>query len=519
MTDLSLSTAELPEDPRHRPLDLASLEDPFQSKKGFQSNAQFSSDVIEGSANTQRIQESQRRDVQALRDEILKSRLSLRELRIDLGRQRAKIREMEIKLWKEWQFHRNNDNDLNGKVLDELYEDIDQALDVMGPGEEDYNDKEDELNVMELELEGLEADFYSTIDSPGNFTRPRSHTASSLSRNSLATMRSEGAKMGSAVDSPMHQYLSRLGDARIIKERLYELISEKSQYLDIQKNREAVGHPQYQPNVDFLADYERIYNEELSQLQIVETEVASLARKAGVETASTGGTLELPVHTSWVATAMSDSSGQITAASEGISATPQLTPEPTYSPTSSDTLVARLRINDWIFTILQISHLERARHKAELGNPNLDDAEWLRLVGKHWQRDQGVFDEGPPKGSTSPALARHQRSQAQSHGGSPSMTKTMLGIGGNGFSEQRQRQEPKRYDTDSFTASASRPEFSPFLASSFSSISQVGDGSAAALGCDNGCRATVAMHQLNQVSGTHEAEKRGLQIENRTRKG
>ena len=36
---------------------------------------------------------------------------------------------------------------------------------------------------------------------------------------------------------------------------------------------------------------------------------------------------------------------------------------------------------------------------------------------------------------------------------------------------------PESYDSDSFDAEYSRPDSSPFLDSSFSSISQIGDGS------------------------------------------
>lgn len=54
------------------------------------------------------------------------------------------------------------------------------------------------------------------------------------------------------IGSPMQQYLSKLGDARITEERLHELRSGKPRYLDIQRDREKLDHLKYQPNVDSL---------------------------------------------------------------------------------------------------------------------------------------------------------------------------------------------------------------------------------------------------------------------------
>lgn len=95
--------------------------------------------------------ESVKPEIRALRGETLISRLGLRELRTDIGQQRAKIREMETRLWKELQRHRNGPNDLKITVIDQLYEDVSQALDLVGPREEEYDMKEDELNVLEFQ--------------------------------------------------------------------------------------------------------------------------------------------------------------------------------------------------------------------------------------------------------------------------------------------------------------------------------------------------------------------------------
>ena len=72
-------------------------------------------------------------DIRALKHNILKARLSLHEQRADLDQQRAKIRELEITLRKDLRFYQNLDRDLASEILYTLFEEISQALDVVGP--------------------------------------------------------------------------------------------------------------------------------------------------------------------------------------------------------------------------------------------------------------------------------------------------------------------------------------------------------------------------------------------------
>ncbi|KAL8793195.1 MAG: hypothetical protein Q9195_004225 [Heterodermia aff. obscurata] len=491
------------------------LEDPFLGGFAYQSRDENKSPAFPELSSNSGPQHSQRHDLQGLKDEILKKRLGLRELRTDLGRQRAKVREMQIKFWEELRNHRNNSSALNLTVLDELHEDITQALDVLGPEEEDYNEKEDDLNVLEYRLESLEADNNTATGSSDYLARPQSFTTISSRRNSAVTMHSQRCQPDSDVNSPMYRYLSRLGDARIIKERLYELRSEKAQYLDIQRDREALGHPQYQPNIDFLADYEKMFNEEFSQLQIVEMDVAKLAQEAGLDPPNPSGELINDArHTDSSHIATPNSSTQTIAATP---ASPRTTLTPTNFSTLPATPAARQRINDWILFILELSPLERARHKAILGDPNLDDVEWASLVGKYWQRNQAVFDEEAWRGSISPEIERRQISpHNKSCEGSPAMVKPVSNSGKVDTNEQRL--ERSSYDTDSLIAGATGPNSSPFLRSSSSSISQSGFGLQDTTGSGNEFRPLMIASKLSQVSRTSVGEKPGLGMEDETRK-
>lgn len=64
------------------------------------------------------------------------------------------------------------------------------------------------------------------------------------------------------IDSPMQQHPS------LVKPRCSRSASTSfgwrspSTLKYIQRDRETLSHPQYQPNVEFLADFEKVYHEE-----------------------------------------------------------------------------------------------------------------------------------------------------------------------------------------------------------------------------------------------------------------
>ena len=366
----------------------------------------------------------------------------------------------------------------------------------------------------------------STTGSSGYSVGPRSFRSLSNSQSSMAR--------STRNSSPLQQYLSKLGDARIIQERLRELRSEKAQYLDIQRDREVLRYPQYQPNVDFLADYDRIYNEEFSQLKDVEVEVASLARKVGLETPLIGDMQEDVIYPDNAQAEIINSSKQSKALSANHHRTPQLTtspiqsrvpadtliatdctstPQVTVSPEQarafSDMLVARRRVNDWMFHILQLSPLERARHKAILGDPTLDDAEWSKLSGKYWQREEGIPHDESSRQHDSPLLPRRQLSpRVQSRKGGAGdaelvFDKTM-------HVKEGQIRDQSSYHTDPLTFESTQSKFNPFLASSFSSFTRFGENFMSMSGARSGTSHRKVSTDMDQESAANAAENEDL---------
>lgn len=134
-TALSSSTPDLSDQYSKQASSSSHFGNPFDRGSGYIDLRKFDS------TGAQEPERSRKRDIRSLKDEILKKRLGLRELRAEIGQQGAKIREMEARLWKELQRHRIAPEDLDISVIDQLYEDISQTLDFIGPSEEKYDEK------------------------------------------------------------------------------------------------------------------------------------------------------------------------------------------------------------------------------------------------------------------------------------------------------------------------------------------------------------------------------------------
>lgn len=329
-------------------------------------------------------------EVHDLRDLVTRSRLELREHRVGLRQERAQARELEAQLWRNFQSHWDGNGALDKTILDRLYLQVDKARDEIGPKEEYYNELEDDLDMMEYKLEKKESRFYSQFtEIPYDEAVKPSFTDSSYGSGQAWSRRNSSEHTGNS-SSPSNRYLSKIGDANIIRERLSALEAEQSHYLDLEKERDAIGHPLYQPNVEFLNSFPDVHARYLEELRHIEDDLKALRIKAGVQEnvenseTSTMASLETPSKPS-----------SLQNVSHYFESLPVSMPARRSSDSDvpqdrTTTSSARQRINQWILDSLIKSRLERARHKAILDNPELDDSAWLRLVRKYWSKDNAA---------------------------------------------------------------------------------------------------------------------------------
>ncbi|MCJ1452867.1 hypothetical protein MMC28_003212 [Mycoblastus sanguinarius] len=288
----------------------------------------------------------------------------------------SEIRDLEAQFWKELQRHDGITIIIEKATIETLYKQLVTALDELGPAEEDHMDEHYDLAGLESELALKEEEFYWEFSNPDleYFANADYTTPPPMSPIS------DAAESGRSTPVPKDYYL--LVEADEIRERIEKFIHERDRCLSIQGQRIALGVAPYQPNVDFLGDFENVYAGYLKQLNEVEDAI-SQQRKEDVAA-------KKPVH--------SKTSNQ-----------PKLSPPPsgprkdTVKPqhfqfegrksdgdlldVPVDSTNSRHRINQWILDSMNVSAFARARYQDILEQPSLKEGVWWNLALRHWQQD------------------------------------------------------------------------------------------------------------------------------------
>ncbi|KAL9029954.1 MAG: hypothetical protein Q9196_001864 [Gyalolechia fulgens] len=338
---------------------------------------------------------SPREDISRIREQVIMNRLDLRERRVDMRQQHVIVRNLEAQILRHWQTDLNL---VDQDAIRRLHAELCTALEQLGPMEEDYDDKEDGLDTLEFDLEVKEKHFYRhhrRNASEGSFGSP------STRRTSMSTLSEETDRhLPERQDflSPETQFYSRVGDAKIVRERLMELEAQRAHYLAIERDREALNIPLYQENSDFLSNYETEYAQHMEELEKIERDIQNLSVQAGLVSAhdsnnavATPGGMEIAN--------INPARGRRSPATEpGTSGWSYvLAEEPLRRKSEGDVWgipldprSTRERINQWILERLEHSRLEKAMHMAILNDPKLDQDAWWALVLEFWQRDRAA---------------------------------------------------------------------------------------------------------------------------------
>ncbi|KAI4185810.1 MAG: hypothetical protein L6R41_003896 [Letrouitia leprolyta] len=333
-----------------------------------------------------------REDISRIREQVIMSRLDLRERRVDMRQQHVIVRNLEAQILRHWQMDVGS---VDQEAIRHLHGELCTALEQLGPMEEDYDDKEDGLDTLEFDLEVKEKRFY----------RHHLRTASEDSFESPSTRRTSISTLSEGLDrqlpdrqdfmSPETQYYSRIGDAKIVRERLMELEAQRAHYLDIERDREALNIPLYQENIDFLSNYENEYAEHMAELDKIEKDIQGLGIEAGFVMANDLNDVAVAPDVAKIANINPIIRRASSATEPGQFGLPYITKEEPPRRKSEgdvweipkDPRSTRERINQWLLERLKDSKLEKARHMAILNDPKLDKDAWWNLVLEFWQMD------------------------------------------------------------------------------------------------------------------------------------
>ncbi|KAL8905123.1 MAG: hypothetical protein Q9207_002824 [Kuettlingeria erythrocarpa] len=359
-----------------------------------------------------------RKGIVRIRRQIISSRLDLREQRVEMRQQHELVRSLEAQLLQRWQVNEGSEDQ---RTIRQLHGELCAALDKLGPMEQDYDEKEDSLDTLEFDLEAKEKRFYKQY---GPESDDESYGSPSTHRTSLSSLSDISATKLDSQDmlSPQYQYYSRVGDAKIVRERMMELEAQKDQYLDIQRERDALSIPLYQENIDFLSNYKSEYAGQKEELERIEQEIDGLANQAGFfsldnfnDPASTpivGDDANL-----WVEKRQRSSftePGRVGRSDTSMEEPARRKSEADVWSMPDDAQSSRQRINQWILERLDHSRVEKARHRAILNDPTLTEEAWWSLVLDFWQCDRAAR---PSPGSSRPASGLTSSAQREtSHG-------------------------------------------------------------------------------------------------------
>ncbi len=386
-------------------------------------------------ATSTHMSKSCRKGIVRIRHQIISSRLDLREQRVEMRQQHELVRSLEAQLLQRWQVNEGSDDQ---RTIRHLHGELCAALDKLGPMEHDYDEKEDSLDTLEFDLEAKEKRFYKQY---GPESDDESYGSPSTHRTSLSSLSDISVTKLDSQDllSPQYQYYSRIGDAKIVRERMMELEAQKDQYLDIQRERDALSIPLYQENIDFLSNYKSEYTGQKEELERIEKEIDSLASQAGfsnlddfndpASTPQVGDDANLPVEKRQRNSFTEP--GLVERSDASLEEPARRKSEADVWSIPHDERSSRQRINQWILERLDHSRVEKARHKAILNDSTLTDEAWWSLVLDFWQCDRAARSSPgssrPDSGLTSSAQRETLHGSLEvSQDKAPSLTHSFL---------------------------------------------------------------------------------------------
>lgn len=321
----------------------------------------------------------------------MSNRLRLKEKRTQLREERMRASDLDAQLVGAIRRVWEQDQAVDKDSLSVLYEQVQAARDELGPLEDDYNQEEDENNVAEFQLIHEEKQFYRLMpaDTSTDDMDNADHSSLPSSFSSLDSFKGDAADSPETRKLALEEYVSRVGDANIVMERLENLRLERVEYLEEQRTRSRMDVELYPPNKVFLDDFDYTYAHTKQELDQVLVDLERLRQKA-LQEGATADQLVSPSVPRFVW---------------------EREPQPKYDQApalfpehQSDSVVpdlvnnfagTRARINRWILDTLNSSPVERAHHKAilrALSDRSLNSETWARSVFAYWRRDKAATD-------------------------------------------------------------------------------------------------------------------------------
>lgn len=345
------------------------------------------------------------------RENVIGLRLRVHEARSSLRYERETLNNLDAQLVQRLRAAiASNALPKQASLVDDL-EDLQRSRDSLQPKEDDYNRLEDQLNREEWELKEMEQRLYQPSGSAkmtllGDDDVDLFGAAFDLTdASSVISVYSGPAE----TSSQTNRYLSRKGDANLLREQIAELRAEKSQIVEDEIVRKRIGlaldeeSRSFLDNVDsrleiLLEDLANV-EEDVSRLQaaLTEKDVMFLSNQfdsGGWDISSPSATEVFPPDSALVAAIESATTELdflrqdplLLPIDDPKDDTSEAGPEHSDSPPSD--------INRWLLHRLRRSIPEVRRYKSteELRNLRLDQERIKDLALEWWYKDESVAD-------------------------------------------------------------------------------------------------------------------------------
>lgn len=331
------------------------------------------------------------RRVANLRDGLYGRRLKLKERRNELRQELSILSEAEAKFMKAVRQYCSRNQVLEDDFEEKYYTDIEQQRDIVGSLQYDYDQEEDEHDVAENELV-VEEEKLSKMESKflGQGSDEEALQSSPSSERHLLPQETiYTPKTGK--EAAIEEYQSRQGDARIMQERLWDLLAEEDMRRSFAKKREILGWDFVKSEEDLAEVFNYQFREIESELGTIQADVKRL--KDGL--VQSGYLESEPASTIQPATLFSSPPSQppprIQAQSPvqiGRNRAKSDSIAPLLAKEISTAQVRETRVSQWILVTFGSSPVEQSQQKAILrdlefeviGGEFLDEKTWARTA-------------------------------------------------------------------------------------------------------------------------------------------
>lgn len=263
---------------------------------------------------------------------------------------------------------------------------LEQQRDLVGSLEYEYDQAEDEYDIAENDLHNEEGKLNVLLSKSLNEHSDTGdeHTTEPSSDNHLQPEEPRYCNEDDEARTRLVEYQSRVGDARILEERLQDLWLEQEERNSFAKRRENLGVEMAGSDEDFNEYFNYRRSEIFGELGIIHADIERLKDaliQAGHVFPMTNPTDRPPEVLPYQDHSQSRPASSPVARQRPLSESILQTLQKNFATT-------RAHISRWILKTFGSSPIECARHKdilRQLGDESLDDEEWARLVLEHWK--------------------------------------------------------------------------------------------------------------------------------------